>query len=146
MILPVTEGMLSNGTRRVLNILIFAAIAGIKNIQLLGIEEIETSIHPAKIESFLTVLLQLAPNCKYIITSHSPSVVQFLPSERLYIGQPRNDGNARFLRLSSEGKRKLSKEARHFGISDGELVFNMLSSDTLLIDRLSSYLEDSNNA
>jgi hypothetical protein len=138
---PVSPEKLSNGTRRVLNMLICAAIAQIESNPILGIEEIETSIHPAKIGDFLDVLTQLAPECKFIVTSHSPSVAQFLTAETLYIGQLGDDGNARFRRLPKESSKYLAKEARQFGITIGEMIFNQMSSGSMAEKHLSDLLE-----
>jgi predicted ATPase len=138
---PVSAEKLSNGTRRVLNMLICAAIAHVESNPIFGIEEIETSIHPAKIGDFLDVLTQLAPECKFIVTSHSPSVAQYLKSDTIYVGQPRDDGNARFRRLPKESSMRLTKEARQFGITIGEMIFNQLSSGSMAEKYLSDLLE-----
>jgi len=141
LIKPASAENLSNGTRRVLNILIFAAIAGIKSVPVIGIEEIETSIHPAKIGEFLDILTQLAPRSKFIVTSHSASVAQYINAQALYIGQPNQEGNARFLCLPNESSKLLTKEARQYGITIGEMIFNQLSNGATVEARLSSLLE-----
>jgi predicted ATPase len=141
LIKPVAAEQLSNGTRRLLSILINTAIARITTCPLLGIEEIETSIHPAKIGDFLDVLIQLAPECKFIVTSHSPSVTQYIRSDALYVGQPRFDGYARFLCLPKENSKIIANEAKQFGMTVGEMIFNQMSSGSEADARLSSLLE-----
>ena len=73
------------GTLRMLGLL---ASTGIKETpSLVGIEEPENGVHPVQIEliaEFFNARL-LEGNTQYIITSHSPILPDYIPSESLYI-------------------------------------------------------------
>lgn len=77
--------LLSEGTLRMLGLL---ASTGIKETpSLVGIEEPENGVHPVQIEliaEFFNARL-LEGNTQYIITSHSPILPDYIPSESLYI-------------------------------------------------------------
>ncbi len=51
-------------------------------------EEPENSIHPNLLQNYLQVLTQLVNNCKIIVASHSPYMIQYIDISSLYIGIP----------------------------------------------------------
>jgi AAA15 family ATPase/GTPase len=138
---PASTRDLSNGTKRALNAIVWATLAGMSKISLIELEEIETSIHPSLIGRLFDIVTQLAGSCNFMFTTHSPSVAQFLESGSMYIGEPRNDGLARFTRLTSNGVKQINNMANNNGVSPGEMIFQLLSGNDEAISLLSNCLK-----
>lgn len=128
MIQPVGFEGLSDGTKRIFMMLTFAIIADIKGLSMIAIEEPENSIHPGLLQNYLDVISQLINNCKIIITSHSPYIIQYLNPHSIYIGLTDNNGEANFGRIASTKVNALLKDASEYDKSVGDYIFNLLST------------------
>ncbi len=142
MIQPVGFESLSDGTKRIFLMLTFAIIADIKGLSMIAIEEPENSIHPSLLQNYIDVLSQLINNCKIIITSHSPYIIQYLNPHSIYIGLNNDTGESTFGRIASTKVTALLKDAREYDKSIGDYIFNLLStsdSEEYLNEYLESY-------
>jgi predicted ATPase len=82
--------VLSEGTLRILGLL---ALGGAKEPPtLLGFEEPENGIHPDRLDLVATLLKTLADSgTQVIVTTHSPTLLDLLPEESLYVFQFEKD-------------------------------------------------------
>lgn len=137
---PINFDRLSDGTKRLFLMLTFAVIADIKGLSMIAIEEPENSIHPGLFQSYLDVLSQITNNCKIVLTSHSPYIIQHLNPHSIYIGLPSDDGNADFRRIAPSKANTLLKDASEYDKSVGDYIFNILSSSDAY-EYIKGYLE-----
>ena len=137
---PVGFEHLSDGTKRVFLMLTFAVIADIKNLSMIAIEEPENSIHPSLFQSYLDVLSQLVEDCKIIVTSHSPYVIQYLEPHNIYIGMSSKTGEVDFKRIAPAKVNSLYRDAAEYDRSVGDYIFNLISSSDS-DEYLKEYLE-----
>lgn len=137
---PISFDRLSDGTKRLFLMLTFAIIADIKGLSMIAIEEPENSIHPGLFQSFLDVLSQITKNCKIVITSHSPYIIQYLNPHSIYIGLPTNNGETDFRRIASTKVKTVLKDAAEYDMSVGDYLFNILSGSDAF-EYLEDYLE-----
>lgn len=140
LIQPVGFEHLSDGTKRVFLMLTFAVIADIKNLSMIAIEEPENSIHPSLFQNYLDVLAQLVNDCKIVISSHSPYVVQYLNPADIYIGMSSNNGEVNFRRIAPSKVNSLYRDAAEYDRSVGDYIFNLISSSDS-DDYLKEYVE-----
>ena len=138
---PVSMANMSTGTKRVIWLLANAFISNYVNTGIVGVEEIETSIHPKMMRQLLEVLDEALGDAPLIVSSHSPYLVQYLKPEKIYIGIPNNDGVAEFRRIQKNKVKILFNNARDLGLSVGEYIFELLSGDSDAYEILESYLE-----
>lgn len=138
---PVNMANMSTGTKRVVWLLTNAFIANHVNTGIVGIEEIETSIHPKMMRQLLEVLSEALGEAPLIVSSHSPYLVQYIKPEKIYIGIPSSDGTAEFRRIQKNKVKSLVNSARDLEISVGEYLFELLSGDTDDYEILEKYLE-----
>ncbi len=138
---PVSMANMSTGTKRVIWLLANAFISNYVNTGIVGVEEIETSIHPKMMRQLLEVLDEALGDAPLIVSSHSPYLVQYLKPEKIYIGIPNNDGVAEFRRIQKNKVKLLLNNARDLGLSVGEYIFELLSGDSDAYEILESYLE-----
>ncbi len=129
MVQPVSFESLSDGTKRIFLMLTFAIIADIKGLSLIAIEEPENSIHPGLLQNYIDILSQLINNCKIIITSHSPYIIQYLNPHSIYVGLSNNTGESEFGRIASTKVNALLRDAAEYDKSVGDYIFNILSSN-----------------
>ena len=73
---PVHQMGVSSGTLRVLALM--TALLGEPGANMIGIEEPENYIHPAALASFVEHLLDALPRVQFMVTSHSPILLDFL--------------------------------------------------------------------
>ncbi|ACM59473.1 putative ATPase [Caldicellulosiruptor bescii] len=116
---------LSRGTLRILAFLTSLILADIKGYLLIGFEELEDSIHPKLLQKLLMVLSNMSDNCKIIITSHSPYLIQFLDIDNIYLAVPNDKGIATFKKLPLSKRNKIYNNLREMGISLGDYIFEM---------------------
>ena len=128
MIQPVSFESLSDGTKRIFLMLTFAIIADIKGLSMIAIEEPENSIHPSLLQNYIDVLSQLINDCKIIITSHSPYIIQYLNPHSIYIGLLNDTGESTFGRIASTKVNTLLRDASEYDKSVGDYIFNILSN------------------
>lgn len=119
---------LSNGTIRILMLITFTVLAGIRGLPLIGFEELEDCVHPSLFRRLLVTLDSLAEGTRILITSHSPYLIQYLDLGRVYIGVPSPDGVARFSRVKDSAKQSFHRMARDADVSVGDLVFSLLNA------------------
>lgn len=139
---PISMEYMSTGTKRIFWLIANAVVSEYRNINLLGIDEVETSIHPRMLRGLLESLDELLGKTSMIVTSHSPYLIQYLKPEWIYIGVPHKDGVATFRRIQRSKVKLLLKAARGLEMSIGEYLFDLMSGDEDSIQILSAYLED----
>ena len=138
---PLDFRSLSDGAKRVFMMLSCTVIADIKGITLIEFEEPENSIHPGLLQSYLTVLSQLASECRIIVASHSPYILQYLDTRDIYIGKPNDQGLADFARVEKKKIRQLLRDASSDNNSLGTYIFELLSGGEDEVAILINYLE-----
>ena len=138
---PINMAMMSTGTKRVFWLLANVFIASSKGLSLIGIEELETSIHPRLMKGLLEILDEALENTCLIVSSHSPYLVQYFKPDRLYVGEPNDNGMAIFSKIKSSKSRMLINAARDNGMTPGEYLFELMSGDKDSAEVLSYYLE-----
>ena len=138
---PMSMANMSTGTKRVIWLLANAYIANQVNTGIVGVEEIETSIHPKMMKQLLEVLEEALGNAPLIVSSHSPFLVQYIKPEKIYVGIPNKSGMAEFRRIQKNKVKQLISNARDLELSVGEYLFELLSGDSESYDILESYLE-----
>ena len=134
--------MLSDGTKRLFTLLLYAVMANRAELSVIAIEEPENSIHPALLQDFLNILSQLAGNCKILLASHSPYILQYVNTENIYIGRPNQYGLANFSKISAKKQKNLMREVRKEGCDVGSYIFDLLSGSNNDTELLNNYLED----
>jgi len=138
---PVSMANMSTGTKRAVWLLTNAFVANLVNAGMIGIEEIETSIHPRMMKNLLEVINDVLGDAPLIVSSHSPYLVQYIKPEKIYIGVPNEDGVAEFRRVQKNKVKNIVANARDLGLSVGEYLFELLSGDSDSYEILKSYLE-----
>lgn len=134
--------LMSTGTKRIIWLIANAAFGNCCGTNLIGVDEVETSIHPKLIKNLLESLSDILENASMIVTSHSPYLIQYLKPETLYIGVPSEDGVACFKRIQRAKIKHLFNETKDLGISIGEYLFELMAGDDDTTAILSAYLED----
>ena len=138
---PLSMENMSTGTKRIFWLVANAIFSNSSGTRILGVDEIETSIHPRMIERLLSSLIELLGDTSLLVTSHSPYLIQYLKPQSIYIGSPSNDGVARFKRVAPGKAKALVNAARERSLSVGEYIFELISGDEDSADILSAYLE-----
>lgn len=139
---PISMEHMSTGTKRIFWLIANAVVSKYTNICLLGIDEVETSIHPRMIRNLLEALSEILGNTSMIVTSHSPYLIQYLKPESIYVGVPNSEGVAKFKRIQRKKLKSLINTTRNLEVSIGEYLFELMSGDDDSAKVLSSYLED----
>lgn len=138
---PININRMSTGTKRVFWILTNAFVASSKGINLIAIEELETSIHPKLLKSLLEYLNEVSDIAPIIVSSHSPFLVQYLKLQNLLIGKSTDNGTANFKRIKPSKLKQFISLARDNDMSFGEYLFELLSAGRDGESMLSFYLE-----
>ncbi|MEW4411432.1 AAA family ATPase [Clostridium sp. AN503] len=138
---PIAFTNLSDGAKRIFLMLTYTILADISGITLIAFEEPENSVHPSLLQSYLNILSQLAKDCKIIIASHSPYIIQYVNAESLYIGKPNDHGLADFAKIDNRKINQLLKDASDSNESIGSYIFDLLSGGDDEIGILLDYLE-----
>lgn len=139
---PVDITRMSTGTKRIFWLLANVFIASSRGMSLIGVEELETSIHPKLLKNLLEFLDEVLEDTSMIISSHSPFLIQYIKPERLYVGVPDDKGTALFKRIKGTKIRQFISLARDNGMSAGEYLFELLSGDTESKELLRFYMEE----
>ncbi len=139
---PINFDSISDGAKRVFLILTSILLADIRGYSLIAIEEPENSVHPALLQKYLQIISQFSVDCKVIITSHSPYILQYINPQNIYIGIPNANGIAKFSRIRQSSQKIISNDAKKSGVSVGDYIFELLSGADNDIESLSGYLED----
>lgn len=138
---PISFEHLSDGTKRIFLMLAFAVIADIKKLSMIAIEEPENSIHPSLFQHYLDILCQLVNNCKIVVTSHSPYIIQYLNPKNVYVGMAKSTGEVDFRRIAPNKINALINDAAEYDCSTGDYIFDLLSSSDAN-EYLLEYVED----
>lgn len=126
---PVNVSMMSTGTKRIIWLLTNVIIANAYDAQCIGIEEIETSIHPKMLQELLEILDENVGDTSLLITSHSPFLIQYLKPHQIYVGAPSETGVAMFRRIRPDAVGLAYDFAHDRGLGFGEYLFELMSSD-----------------
>lgn len=138
---PLDISQMSAGTKRIFWLLANACIASCANITLLGIEELETSVHPKMVQDLLELLMEMLENTTLIITSHSPYIIQYLQLANAYVGLPNKDGLADFKNISTNKIPSLVRSSHKLNMSTGEYLFHLMSGESDAHEILTGYLD-----
>jgi len=139
---PMNIQNMSAGTKRVLWLLANIFIASCTKISLIGIEEVETSIHPKMLKTLLEILSEATEQSSMVISSHSPYLVQYLKISNLYLGVPSEDGAACFRRFRKSKIKNIIEVSRDLDMNVGEYIFDLLSSGNRGTAILNQFLEE----
>lgn len=139
---PMSMEHMSTGTKRIFWLIANAVFAGRYGTSLLGIDEIETSVHPRMIESLLEALVDILGDTSLLVTSHSPYLIQYLKPNSIYVGVPNHNGVAQFKRIARSKTKILLSAARELDLSVGEYLFELMSGDEDSAEMLAAYLEE----
>lgn len=139
---PVDISRMSTGTKRIIWLLANTIIAGNANAGCIGIEEIETSIHPRMLQNLLEILNDNIGDTALLLTSHSPFLIQYLKPSQIYVGVPNEQGVAYFKRINEDALDAMLSNAHDRGLGLGEYLFEMMSSEDEGEALLRKYLED----
>ncbi|MBU7007510.1 AAA family ATPase [Phosphitispora fastidiosa] len=131
---------LSNGSRRIFLLLTSAIVADIKNISLIAFEELENCVHPYLFQGLIITLSEIITDCRILVTSHSPYLIQYLDLKNIYLGIPYSDGIGQFKKVKKSAHRVILRNAREEGISVGDYIFNILIESKLDNSLLLSYV------
>ena len=140
---PVSVTRMSDGTKRVIWLVARSVMADTAGVGLLGVEEVETGIHPRMMQDLLDAVQEVLGETKVILTSHSPYLIQCLPFDSIYVGVPNDEGVASFATFEAGSVEGLSDAAYDRGMSAGEYIFALMSSGEDEEDILTSFLEAS---
>lgn len=138
---PVDISRMSEGTKRLIWLLTNVIVAGEINAGCIGIEEVETSIHPRMLKELLELLHDNLRGTPLLLTSHSPNLIQYLDPTCVYVGVPSSNGVATFRRIARSSLRTVLENARARGVGYGDYLFELMSSDEDGLTTLSEYLE-----
>lgn len=138
---PVNMVSMSTGTKRIFWLLANIFIVSCTGVCCIGVEELETSIHPKMLKNLLEIINDALEDACVIISSHSPYLVQYLKPEQIYVGASTEAGVAQFFHIQESKSKKLLTAARSYDLSVGEYLFELMSGGTLSMDTLQKYLE-----
>ena len=139
---PINASLMSTGTKRIIWLLANVFISSCSGVAILGVEELEASIHPKQLKKLLETLIDSQENTGIIASSHSPFLIQYLKPSQMYFGVP-NMGTAGFKRIADAKSKAIRMAARNIGVSVGEYLFELMSGGSDSTRVLSQYLEDS---
>lgn len=139
---PISMEYMSTGTKRLIWLIANAIFSNCYGTNLIGVDEIETSIHPKMIRNLLESLSYILDSSSMIVTSHSPYLIQYLKPESIYIGVPNGNGVALFKKIQRSKIKNLINISRELETSVGEYMFELMSGDDDSAEILSAYLED----
>ncbi len=77
-------------------------------------------------QKLIIILTELIGNCKILISSHSPYLIQYFNLDRVYIGIPFQDGTANFRRVRKSMQKTITKYASEQETSIGDYIFDLL--------------------
>lgn len=139
---PINFERLSDGAKRVFLLLTYAIKAEIEGVSLLAFEEPENSVHPSLLQNYINILSQLVVNCKLVVASHSPYIINYLNTRDLYVGVPNESGMSDFRRIKATKEKTLIQDAADCDSSAGDYIFQLLSGSKDNIGQLVEYLEN----
>ena len=120
---------LSSGIRRILLLVLNIVLAPINKLSVIEFEELESSINPLMLKRLLITISSICEECRIIITSHSPALLNFLNPESVYIGMADVGGAAAFGKIKKSKRDALLAHADDMGIGVGDFIFGLLVED-----------------
>ncbi|MCQ4023309.1 MULTISPECIES: AAA family ATPase [unclassified Ruminococcus] len=139
---PISMEYMSTGTKRLIWLIANAVFGNCYGTNLIGVDEIETSIHPKMIRNLLESLSYILDSASMVVTSHSPYLIQYLKPESIYIGVHNVNGIACFKKIHRTKIKNLINVTRELETSIGEYLFELMAGDDDSAEILSAYLED----
>ena len=117
LLFPVNQMGVSSGTLRILALM--TALYSDQDINLVGIEEPENYIHPSALSSFVVHLLDARDRLQFVVTTHSPLLLDFLDEPRAVVIVSRDDhqGTSIAKEDNPDGVRKALEES-DFGLGE----------------------------
>ena len=107
----------SSGTLRMLSLM--TTLYGDTDMNLVGVEEPENYIHPAALSSFVLHLLDAQDRVQFIVTTHSPLLLDFLDDPEAVVVVKRNSiGATEVIRESNAAGVKNALEQSGFGLGE----------------------------
>lgn len=137
---PISMEYMSTGTKRLIWLIASAIFGSNCGTNIIGVDEIETSIHPKMIKNLLESINDILQDTSMIVTSHSPYLIQYLKPESIYVGLPNNNGVASFKKIQHTKIKSLAKRTKELGTSIGEYLFELMAGDEDDAAILSAYL------
>jgi predicted ATPase len=126
---PVDLFRLSSGVRRVLLLLLNIILVDVNHFSIIEFEELESSVSPLMLQRLLMAISSICEDCRVIVTTHSPSLVNFISLDSVYIGISNEDSLAEFGRIKPTLRASAVRTADEMGVGIGDFLFNMLLSD-----------------
>lgn len=114
---PVNQMGVSSGTLRMLALMI--ALYGDFETKLIGIEEPENYIHPSALSSFVLHVLDALDRVQFVVTTHSPLLLDFLnePEAMIVVKRDNQKGTVVSSENDPEGVRRALEESG-FGLGE----------------------------
>ena len=107
----------SSGTLRMLALM--TTLYGETDVKLIGVEEPENYIHPAALSSFVLHLLDSLDRVQFIVTTHSPLLLDFLDDPGAVIVVKRNNqGGTEVVKESNADRVRKALEQSGFGLGE----------------------------
>ncbi len=114
---PVNQMGVSSGTLRMLALM--TALYGDLDTKLIGIEEPENYIHPSALSSFVLHILDSLGRVQFVVTTHSPLLLDFLnqPDAMVVVRRDNENGTSVSRESDPEGIRRALDESG-FGLGE----------------------------
>lgn len=131
---PLDISQMSVGMKRILLILTRIIVAVKNNVSLILLEEPEDSIHPGLLNAFLQMLADLQEDCKILLTSHSPLLIEYLKLNQIRLGYSVKPGLATFGKLSKRGENRLLNDSSQFHTAISQEIFSVLEDSPEIME------------
>lgn len=133
---------LSTGIRRIFLLILNLVLSDVNGYSIIEFEELESSINPLMLQRLLITISEICQNCRIIVSSHSPTLINFIGMEHIYIGETNHDDLARFYRVRTSKQEQLSQMADDMGVGVGDVIFGMLfNEDNMGISSLDEWVD-----
>ncbi len=123
-------GNFSDGTLMVIALLAILLSPSRKG-HLICIEEPENCLHPKALKVLITFLKSQSLNAQLLITTHSPTVLNQVPPEKVIVARVYDDGGTRF--ESIENVKELNRKLRKGFFTFGEMLETEFKDDEEVI-------------
>ena len=114
---PVHQMGISSGTLRMMALM--TALIAEPETNLIGIEEPENYVHPTALRSFVDHLLEARARAQFLVTTHSPLLLNFLDDPAaVSIVQHSDDSGTTVIREKNPAGVRQALEASDFGLGE----------------------------